>query len=129
MLMLSLFIWMGIIIYAYGFLPQESSLHFYVLSGMIALVLGGSQSLARSIFSNVIPTGKEARYFGLYELTDRGSSWLGPLLFGISLQVTHSYRAALLALIVFFLLGIVFLGIFAKIVGKNGQNLTADAMR
>ncbi len=114
MLILSLVLWMCIIIYAYAFLPPGSSIHFYVLSGVIALVLGGSQSLSRSIFSKIIPHGKEARYFGLYELTDRGSSWLGPLLFGISLQVSGSYRFALLALIIFFLLGIIVLGFFAK---------------
>jgi UMF1 family MFS transporter len=114
MLMLSLVLWMCIIIYSYAFLPPGSSIHFYVLSGVIALVLGGSQSLSRSIFSKIIPHGKEARYFGLYELTDRGSSWLGPLLFGISLQMSGSYRQALLALIIFFLLGIIFLGFFAK---------------
>jgi UMF1 family MFS transporter len=105
---------MSIIIYAYAFLPPGSSIHFFLLSGVIALVLGGSQSLARSIFSKIIPIGSESRYFGIYELTDRGSSWLGPLLFGISLQLSGSYRSALLALIVFFLLGIVFLGLFAK---------------
>jgi UMF1 family MFS transporter len=114
MLMLSLILWMSIIIYAYAFLPPGSSIHFYVLSGVIALVLGGSQSMARSIYSKIIPIGSESRYFGLYELTDRGSSWLGPLLFGISLQVSGSYRSALLALIVFFLLGIIFLGAFAR---------------
>lgn len=114
MLMLSLLMWIGIIIYAYAFLPPGSSMHFYILSGVIAIVLGGSQSLSRSIFSKIIPVGKEARYFGLYELTDRGSSWLGPLLFGISLQLSGSYRLALLALIIFFLLGIMLLGFFAK---------------
>ena len=114
MLMLSLILWMSIIIYAYAFLPPGSSIHFYVLSAVIALVLGGSQSMARSIYSKIIPLGSESRYFGLYELTDRGSSWLGPLLFGISLQVSGSYRSALLALIVFFLLGIMFLGAFAR---------------
>lgn len=114
MLMLSLFLWMSIIIYAYAFLPPGSSIHFYVLSAVIALVLGGSQSLARSIYSKIIPAGSESRYFGIYELTDRGSSWLGPLLFGISLQLSGSYRSALLALIVFFLLGILFLGLFAR---------------
>lgn len=114
MLMVSLFLWMSIIIYAYAFLPPGSSIHFYLLSGIIALVLGGSQSLARSIFSKIIPLGSESRYFGIYELTDRGSSWLGPLLFGISLQMSGSYRSALLALIVFFVSGICFLWLFSR---------------
>jgi UMF1 family MFS transporter len=114
MLMVSLLLWMSIIIYAYAFLPPGSSIHFYLLSGIIALVLGGSQSLARSIFSKIIPMGSESRYFGIYELTDRGSSWLGPLLFGISLQMSGSYRSALLALIVFFVSGICFLWLFSR---------------
>lgn len=114
MLMVSLLLWMSIIIYAYAFLPPGSSIHFYLLSGIIAVVLGGSQSLARSIFSKIIPVGSESRYFGIYELTDRGSSWLGPLLFGISLQMSGSYRSALLALIVFFVSGICFLWLFSK---------------
>ncbi|MFZ9815662.1 MAG: MFS transporter, partial [Candidatus Kapaibacteriota bacterium] len=65
-------------------------------------------------FSNIIPLGSESRYFGIYELTDRGSSWLGPLLFGISLQMSGSYRSALLALIVFFVSGICFLWLFSR---------------
>jgi UMF1 family MFS transporter len=126
MLMLSLFLWMSIIIYAYAFLPPGSSIHFYVLSAVIALVLGGSQSLARSIYSKIIPAGSESRYFGIYELTDRGSSWLGPLLFGISLQLSGSYRSALLALIIFFLLGILFLGLYArKTRQENDQDFKA----
>ena len=49
--------------------------------------------------------GKEAEYFSIYEISDKGTSWLGPLVFGLALQLTHSYRAAILSLIAFFFLG------------------------
>ena len=45
----------------------------------IGLVLGGSQALTRSLFGQMIPAGQEAEYFGLYEISDKGTSWLGPL--------------------------------------------------
>jgi UMF1 family MFS transporter len=54
----------------------------------------------------MIPKGSEAEYFGIYEISERGSSWLGPLCFGIGLQLTGSYRIAILSLIVFFIIGI-----------------------
>ena len=45
---------------------------------VIGFVLGGTQALSRSLFSQLIPVGKEAEYFGFYEISDRGTSWLGP---------------------------------------------------
>jgi len=68
-------------------------------------VLGGSQALSRSLFSQMIPRGKEAEYFGLYEISERGTSWLGTALFALALQVTGSYRVAIISLVVFFVLG------------------------
>ncbi len=69
------------------------------------MVLGGSQALSRSLYSQLIPAGKEAEYFSLYQAMERGTSWFGTLIFGLVYQATLSYRAAILALIVFFLLG------------------------
>jgi UMF1 family MFS transporter len=76
---------------------------------LIAIVLGGSQALSRSLFSRMIPTGKEASFFGLYEVSERGTSWMGPLLFSIVIARTGSYRQALLSLIFFFVVGLVVL--------------------
>ena len=53
----------------------------------------------------MIPEGREAEYYALYEVSDRGTSWLGPLLFGLTLQLTGSYRLAILSLVAFFLVG------------------------
>jgi hypothetical protein len=79
------------------------------INAVVALVLGGSQALSRSLFSLMIPRRKEAEYFGLYEISDKGTSWLAPLLFGLALQLTHSYRLAILSLVVFFVAGFIVL--------------------
>jgi UMF1 family MFS transporter len=91
------------------FLPAGAPVWFFVLAAGIGLVLGGSQALSRSLFSHLVPPGKEAEYFSAYELSDRGMSWLGPLLFGLTYQLTGSYRDAIISLVAFFVLGFVLL--------------------
>ncbi|MFF7358248.1 MFS transporter [Streptomyces filipinensis] len=87
------------------FLPAKAPVFFFVLAAGIGLVLGGSQALSRSLFSHLVPPGKEAEYFSAYEMSDRGMSWLGPLLFGVTYQLTGSYRSAIISLVVFFVIG------------------------
>jgi len=86
-------------------LPARRALLFFALAILIGLVLGGSQALSRSMFSQLIPAGREAAYFSLYEISERGTSWLGPLLFGLIYQITGSYRLAIISLVVFFVVG------------------------
>ena len=78
---------------------------FMVLGAAIGLVLGGSQALSRSLFSQLIPAGKEGEYYGFYEISDKGTSWLGPLAFGLVFQLTASYRVGLVSLLIFFVVG------------------------
>ncbi|MER7839478.1 MFS transporter [Streptomyces sp. NPDC096040] len=87
------------------FLPAKAPVWFFVLAAGIGLVLGGSQALSRSLFSHLVPPGKEAEYFAAYEMSDRGMSWLGPLLFGITFQLSGSYRSAIISLVAFFVIG------------------------
>ncbi|WP_327347060.1 MFS transporter [Streptomyces europaeiscabiei] len=100
----SLVAWTVILAAGY-FLPAGAPVWFFVLASGIGLVLGGSQALSRSLFSHLVPPGKEAEYFSAYEMSDRGMSWLGPLLFGVTYQLTGSYRDAIISLVVFFVLG------------------------
>jgi UMF1 family MFS transporter len=106
--MLSLVIWSAIVIYAYLFLTNETQL--YVLGVVLALVLGGSQALSRSLFSQMIPADHEAEYFGFYEISERGTSWIGPLAFAAAVQLTDSQRIAIVSLILFFVVGLILLG-------------------
>ncbi|CQR65130.1 MFS transporter [Streptomyces leeuwenhoekii] len=91
------------------FLPAGAPEWFFVLAAGIGLVLGGSQALSRSLFSHLVPPGKEAEYFAAYEMSDRGMSWLGPLLFGLTYQLTGSYRDAIISLVAFFVIGFLLL--------------------
>jgi MFS transporter, UMF1 family len=91
------------------FLPAGAPMGFFLLAAAIGLVLGGSQALSRSLFSHLVPPGKEAEYFSAYEMSDRGMSWLGPLLFGFTYQLTGSYRDAIVSLVAFFVIGFLLL--------------------
>lgn len=106
-IIISLAIWAAIVVYAYGFL--ETLTQAYFMSGAIGFVLGGSQALSRSLFSQMIPAGRESAFFGIYEISERGTSWIGPIVFGLVAQITNSYRPAILALIVFFIAGMIIL--------------------
>jgi UMF1 family MFS transporter len=103
----SLVIWAAIVIYASARLASEVQL--YVLGFFVALVLGGSQALSRSLFSQMIPADHEAEYFGFYEISERGTSWLGPLAFAAAVQISGSQRVAIVSLIIFFVVGLVLL--------------------
>jgi MFS transporter, UMF1 family len=103
----SLMIWTAVIVYIY--LAVKTTLQFFVMAAFVALVLGGSQALSRSLYAQLIPKLKEAEYYSIYEVTDKGTSWLCPMFFGLALQFTKSYRIAILSLIVFFLAGLLVL--------------------
>ena len=100
-------IWLLLVFYAYALL--DTALEFWILGAAIGLVLGGTQALSRSMYSLLIPSGKDAEYFSLYELSERGTSWIGPLIFGLSLQITDSYKIAIFSLGILFLLGLILL--------------------
>jgi MFS transporter, UMF1 family len=105
-LLLSLALWIVVLFVAFA-LPARQVVPFVALAAAIGIVLGGSQALSRSLFSQLVPKGREGEYFGLYEISDKGTSWLGPLLFGLAFDVTRSYRVAIISLLVFFIVGAV----------------------
>ena len=100
----SLAVWTLVVTIAF-FVPPGRFLIFLGLAVLIGLVLGGSQALSRSMYSQLIPRGREAEFFSLYQAMERGTSWFGTLVFGLVHQFTHSYRWAIIALIVFFAVG------------------------
>jgi MFS transporter, UMF1 family len=102
-ILLSLAIWCGIVIYAYAFFATATQA--YIMAGFIGMVLGAAQALSRSLYSQMIPKGRESGFFGLYEISEKGTSWMGQLLFTIIVGATGSFRQAILGLIVFFVVG------------------------
>jgi UMF1 family MFS transporter len=99
-----LIVWVFVVLGAFR-IPAGHLTTFLVAAAAIGLVLGGTQALSRSFYSQFIPRGREAEYFSLYQAGERGTSWLGTLAFGLVHQLTGSYRPALLALIAFFVVG------------------------
>jgi MFS transporter, UMF1 family len=115
-ILVGLGIWMLIVTAAY-FLPEGQVAPFLTLAFGIGIVLGGTQALARSYFSLLIPRGREAEYFSFYHAMERGTSWFGTLVFGLVYQLTDSYRPAIFALIAFFVIGG---GLLLKVDTKKG---------
>ena len=102
-LLATLVIWVAIVVYAVFALDTTTAA--YALGVAIAIVLGGSQAIARSLFSSMVPARRQASFFGFYELAERGTAWVGTLLFAVVLDITGSYRGALLSLLVLFVSG------------------------
>lgn len=97
-------LWVLVIVSAY-FVPEKALAALFALGVGIGLVLGGTQALSRSMYSQLVPRDREAEFFSLYQALERGTSWFGAVIFGVVHQLTDSYRPAILALIVFFVLG------------------------
>jgi UMF1 family MFS transporter len=109
-IIVSLVIWAGVVIYAYSGMRGDSRVaEFFVLGIFIALVLGGSQAISRSLFAQMIPEGKEAEFYSFYEVSERGTSWTGPLIFGLANQIFGSLRYGILSLIFYFIAGLIVL--------------------
>ena len=103
----SLVVWCAIVVYAYALL--NTTTQALGMGASIAVVLGGSRALSRSLFSRVIPPGQEATYFGVYEISERGTSWIGPQIFALVVASTGSYRDAILSLMARFVTGTIML--------------------
>ena len=103
-ILLTLLIWTLMVVITYG-LPAGQQNPYLAIAAGIGFVLGGSQALSRSLYSQVIPRAREAQYFSFYEISERGTSWLGTLAFGIAFGLTGSYRQSVLLIIAFFVIG------------------------
>ena len=105
-ILLSLAVWSAVIVAAY-FVRAGDRPQFYALALGIGLVVGGTPALSRSLYSQLVPKGREAAYFSLYTLGERGTSSIGPLVFSLVAEITGSYRPAILSLVGFLVLGFV----------------------
>ncbi len=106
-IMISLLWWSCVVIYAYGFLSERWEA--WILGAAIGFVLGGTQAMSRSLYSQMIPKGRESGFFSFYEISEKGTSWMGQLVFTIVVGSTGSFRQAILALIFFFVVGSIIL--------------------
>jgi UMF1 family MFS transporter len=83
----------------------RSTIEFWFLAWMVAIVQGGSQALSRSLYASMSPAAKSGEFFGLFGVMEKLSSGLGPILFAAAGAAFASTRPAILSLIAFFIIG------------------------
>jgi UMF1 family MFS transporter len=90
----------------YGYFFMTCQWEFYVMCLVFGLQTGSQQAYTRSIYSSNVPEGHEAEYFAFYEVTDKGTAWLGPLVVAAVNNATGEFRPAFFAIGFFFVVGI-----------------------
>jgi MFS transporter, UMF1 family len=107
-LMAVVMLWIVVCVYAYFFLTNKWQ--FFGVAAVVGLVMGGIQSLSRSTYSKLMPVTKDtASFFSFYDVTEKIAIVVGMFSFGFITQMTGSMRNSILALITFFVLGLVIL--------------------
>ena len=112
-LKITLVIWILVSFAAY-LLPGKSpnvDIYFYTLGGFLGLVLGATQTLARSTYSKLMPedTVDTATYFSFYDVTEKIAIVTGTVIFGVLVGITKSMRTSVLVLTLFFFTGLIVL--------------------
>jgi len=72
----------------------------YFLGPIYGLAVGATQSCSRSVYISLVPPGHESEFFGFFELTDKGSSWIGPLIVAAMTETIGSIRWSFIPLVV-----------------------------
>ena len=115
---LIIFLWMLVCIYTF-FVVREP-IHFFVVAATVGFVMGGIQSLSRSTYSKLLPeTNDHASYFSLYDVLEKLGMITGTITFGVISQLTGGMRNSVLALILFFVLGLLTLFTMPKFPEKR----------
>jgi UMF1 family MFS transporter len=85
-------------------------IHFYIMAGLVGLVMGGIQALSRSTYSKLLPeTEDTASFFSFFDVSEKIGIVIGMLVYGIIDQITGSPRFAIVFLGVFFIMGVILL--------------------
>lgn len=84
---------------------MKTAAHFLVLAILVGMVQGGAQALSRSLFASLIPRQKAGEFFGFFAVVEKFAGIIGPLLFGVMIELTGSSRNAILSVIAFFFVG------------------------
>jgi UMF1 family MFS transporter len=108
-LMVCVLVWIANCIYGY-MLPAHDVYQFYILATAVGFVMGGIQSLSRSTYAKLMPPTKDTTsFFSFYDVTEKIAIVIGMFSFGYITDFTGSQRNAVLALISFFVIGLILL--------------------
>jgi UMF1 family MFS transporter len=102
-LKLALLTWIAVCLYAY--FGVHTPVDFFIAAGCIGFIMGGTQSLARSSYSKLLPDKDHASFFSFYDVTEKVGLIIGLLSFGFIEGAFGNMRTSILALIFFFVLG------------------------
>ena len=121
-LIFTVLLWIGVCIAGYF---MQTEMHFYIIAALVGLVMGGIQSLSRSTYSKMMPETKDtASFFSFYDVTEKGAIVVGLFSFGLIEGLTHNMRNSILALIIFFALGLIFLVLTYRAQAKQQPSLS-----
>jgi UMF1 family MFS transporter len=87
---------------------------YLVLGCLIGAAGGPLQAASRTLLIHMAPKDRVAQYFGLFALTGKVTSFVGPLLIGVITAVTESQKAGMAVLVVFFVAGLALLARVGK---------------
>ncbi|MBC7867002.1 MAG: MFS transporter [Gloeobacteraceae cyanobacterium ES-bin-316] len=119
-LIFTVLLWIGVCIAGYF---MQTEIHFYIIAALVGLVMGGIQSLSRSTYSKMMPETKDtASFFSFYDVTEKLAIVIGLFSFGFIEGLTHNMRNSILALIIFFILGLIFLMLTYRAQAKQGTS-------
>ena len=97
--------------------------HFFALAGMIGLFQGGIQALSRSLYSRLVPIGKEAEFFGFYNMVGKFAAVVGPFLLGWITLITGNVRFGILSILILFVSGAY---ILSKVDFERGEKIAME---
>jgi MFS transporter, UMF1 family len=107
-LIIMILMWVGICLYAYTI---QTPTEFYGLAVVVGFVMGGIQSMFRSTYAKLIPdqTPNHSSYFSFYDVCEKIAIVFGTFSYGFLLQLTGNMRASIVALAVYFIIGLFFI--------------------
>jgi UMF1 family MFS transporter len=122
-LIVCIFVWSLLCVAGY-MLPVKGINAFYGLALAVGFFMGGTQSLSRSTYSKLMPETKDtASFFSFYDVTEKIAIVLGMFSFAWITDATGSQRGSVLALIGFFIIGLIILmiNVFKKANPSTGN--------
>jgi len=113
-IVVNILFWIAILVFIFVFVEVDSYLavggmkihYFFIVGGFAGLFLGSTQSLSRTLMTELTPFDFKTEFFGFYSLFEKTSTLIGPITFGLISWLTGSQKLAIFSLTAFFLVGL-----------------------
>jgi UMF1 family MFS transporter len=99
----AIFLWGAVCLYAYFI---KTPIQFYMIAGLVGLLMGGTQPVARATYSLFIPDTKDTTsFFSFYDVTEKIGIVFGMIFYAAAAQITGSVRFSVIIFMFFFFMG------------------------